>query len=210
MIFLLWGVEEPPRGPAPLPAGHRWRAAAGLGRAYWAVVALGTVFTLARFSEAFLVLLGHARGLAPAQAPVVMIALGVIYAMVAYPAGALGDRAGARGLLGAGLGVLVAADLVLALAVTPAQVLAGAALWGAHLGLTQGLMSKLVADAAPAALRGTAFGVFNLATGLALGLASMLAGLAWTAWGAPATFLIGALFAGLALLGLLLVRPAAS
>lgn len=206
MGFLAWGVVEPPRAAAAPPRGNRWVGALALGPSCWAVVALGAVFTLARFSEAFLVLLANERGLPAAQAPLVLIALGAVYAAVSYPAGVRGDRVGARGLLALGLLVLVVADVVLALAATPAQVLLGAALWGAHLGLTQGIMSKLVADAAPAALRGTAFGVFNLASGLALGLASLLAGLAWTAWGAPATFLLGALFAALALAGVLSAR----
>lgn len=205
MGFLVWGVDEPPRAHPALPPVGPWFASAALGRACWNVVALGAVFTLARFSEAFLVLLANERGLAAAHAPAVLIALGVVYAAVSYPAGVLGDRTGPRGLLATGLVVLGVADVVLALAATPAQVLLGAGLWGAHLGLTQGLLNKLVADTAPAALRGTAFGVFNLATGIALGLASMLAGLAWATRGAAATFLLGALFAALALAGTLLV-----
>jgi MFS family permease len=138
--------------------------------------------------------------------PVVMIVMNVVYAAVAFPAGAAADRLSARGLLIVGLAMLVAADIVLAAATSPAPVLAGAALWGVHMGLTQGLLSKLVADSAPADLLGTAFGVFNLVSGGALLLASVIAGALWGAFGAPATFAAGAAFAALAALGLVAYR----
>ncbi|MDP3852212.1 MFS transporter, partial [Phenylobacterium sp.] len=129
---------------------------------------------------------------------------------VAAPAGTLSDRMDRRTLLGLGLGVLVVADLALALLPSIGGVLIGVALWGVHMGVTQGLLSALVADAAPDRLRGTAFGVFNLATGLTLLLASTLAGGLWTAFGAGATFLVGAAFCVIALAGLLFwVRRAA-
>jgi len=146
------------------------------------------------------------RDVAVMQA-VVMIVMNVVYAAIAFPAGAAADRLGARGLLIAGLAVLVAADIVLAGAVSPLPVLAGAALWGIHMGLTQGLLSKLVADTAPENLLGTAFGVFNLASGVALLLASVIAGALWSGFGAQATFLAGAAFAAVAALGLAAQRP---
>ncbi len=173
---------------------------------FWLVMLLGAVFTLARFSEAFLVLRAHELGLALAYIPLIMVGMNVVYAAVAYPAGRLSDRYGHRKLLLFGLGILVAADGVLAWAVSPWQVFAGAMLWGLHMGLTQGLLNKLVADTAPTHLRGTAFGIFNLATGIALLLASVIAGLLWDRLGAPATFLGGAAFAGLAAAGILVYQ----
>jgi MFS family permease len=193
--------ERPDRGePARIPLAPR--DARRLPRRYWLVVLLGAVFTLARFSEAFLVLRAQDVGLAIGLVPLVMVVMNVLYAAGAYPAGAAADRVGARALLLAGLTMLVASDLVLALAASPAAVLAGAALWGLHMALTQGLLSKLVADTAPTALVGTAFGLFNLVTGVALLLASVIAGALWSAFGAQATFLAGAAFAVLAAAGL--------
>jgi MFS family permease len=169
---------------------------------YWFVVTLGAVFTLARFSEAFLVLRAQELGLALGLVPLVLVVMNVVYAAVAYPAGAAADRMSPRSLLFAGLALLVAADLVLAAAASSAAALAGAALWGAHMGLTQGLLAKLVADSAPARLLGTAFGIFNLVGGGAILLASVIAGALWSAFGAQAAFLAGAGFATLAALGL--------
>jgi MFS family permease len=169
---------------------------------YWLVVLLGAAFTLARFSEAFLILRAQDVGLALALVPGVMVVMNVVYAAIAFPAGAAADRRGARGLLLVGLAMLVAADLVLAAATSPLAVVAGAAFWGIHMGLTQGLLSKLVADTAPAELLGTGFGVFNLVSGLALLLASLIAGALWSGFGPPATFIAGAAFAAIAALGL--------
>jgi len=178
-----------------------------LSTGYWLIVVLGAVFTLARFSEAFLILRAQDVGLAIGYVPVIMIVMNIFYSMFAYPAGAAADRLSARTLLVFGLAILVIADIVLAMAVSPWVTFAGAAFWGLHMAITQGLLSKLVADSAPADLRGTAFGVFNLASGVALFLASFLAGLLWIAFGAPATFIAGALFAILAAMGLLFYRP---
>jgi len=171
---------------------------------YWIVVAIGAVFTLARFSEAFLVLRAEDVGLAIAFVPAIMIVMNIVYAGLAYPAGAAADRLPANGMLVAGLLTLIAADLVLAMASSPLTVIAGAALWGAHMALTQGLLAKLVADTSPAVLRGTAFGLFNLVSGVSLLLASVIAGWLWSSWGAPATFFSGALFATIAAAGLVL------
>src|SRR5512145_309290 len=147
---------------------------------YWLIVLVGAVFTLARFSEAFLVLRAQEVGLGVGYVPVVMIVMNIFYAAGAYPAGAAADRMSHRTMLLGGFVVLIAADLVLALAVAPWLAFAGAALWGVHMALTQGLLSKLVSDNAPAELLGTAFGIFNLASGGALLLASVIAGALWT------------------------------
>jgi MFS family permease len=176
---------------------------------YWFVVALGAVFTLARFSEAFLILRARDVGLPVGYVPAIMIVMNVVYALFAYPAGAAADRLSARTLLVFGLGVLVAADVVLAMAAAPWVAFLGAAFWGLHMAFTQGLLAKLVADTAPAELRGTAFGIFNLVSGGALLLASVIAGALWSTFGAAATFAAGATFAALAAMGLLLYRPKA-
>ncbi len=173
---------------------------------YWLVVLLGAMFTLARFSEAFLVLRARDVGVALGYVPLVLIVMNVFYAAFAYPAGRLADRVSRSTLLLVGLALLIAADVVLAVAALPAPAFAGVALWGLHMALTQGLLAKLVADAAPAILRGTAFGVFNLISGGALLLASVIAGALWSTFGAPATFLGGAAFATVAAIGLL-ARP---
>jgi len=174
---------------------------------YWLIVVLGAVFTLARFSEAFLILRAQDIGLAIGYVPIIMIVMNIFYSMFAYPAGAAADRLSARTLLVFGLAILVIADIVLAMAVSPWVTFAGAAFWGLHMAFTQGLLSKLVADTAPADLRGTAFGVFNLVSGVAVFLSSFIAGLLWTVFGASATFIAGASFAILAAMGLLFYRP---
>jgi MFS family permease len=200
------------REPAGARAGARGRipltlADAGrLPQRYWLVVVLGAVFTLARFSEAFLLLRAQDVGLALGYVPLVLIVMNVFYAGLAYPAGAAADRVSPRALLLPGLALLIAADLVLAVAAGPLLAFVGAALWGAHMALTQGVLSKLVADTAPAELRGTAFGLFNLFSGGALLLASVIAGALWSVLGAPATFLAGAAFAAAAAIGLLAYR----
>jgi MFS family permease len=173
---------------------------------YWLIVLLGVVFTLARFSEAFLVLRAQDAGLKLGYVPLVMIVMNVAYTATAYPAGVAADQLSQRMLLIVGLGMLAVADLILAATTSPLLALTGAALWGIHMGLTQGLFAKLVADNTPSELRGTAFGIFNLVSGGALLLASVVAGVLWTALGAPATFLAGAAFAVFAVLGLLAYR----
>jgi MFS family permease len=205
VLLLITYVREPERTqPAGLVRKPFTRAAARrLPLRFWLVVLLGAVFTLARFSEAFLVLRARDAGLSLAYIPLVMVVMNVLYAGAAYPAGAAADRVKARHLLVIGLLLLVAADLVLAFATSPLAVFAGAALWGLHMALTQGLLAKLVADSAPAELLGTGFGVFNLVSGIALLLASVIAGSLWSAFGAAATFLAGATFAAVAALGLL-------
>ena len=211
VALLIALVREPhqvnPRAGPRLPISRV--DARRLPRRYWLIVLLGAVFTLARFSEAFLVLRALDVGFSLRYVPAVMVAMNVVYAAAAYPAGALADRFSRRRLLIAGLAILIAADAVLAAAVAPWPVLIGAALWGLHMALTQGLLSALVAEAAPADLRGTAFGIFNLFSGGALLLASVIAGSLWTAIGPSATFAAGAVFASLAAFGLLAYRTEA-
>jgi MFS family permease len=207
VALLIVYVREPAPSDDLAPVTKPWAMgdAARLPRRYWLVVLLGAVFTLARFSEAFLVLRAQSIGLALSYVPLVMIVMNVVYAGSAYPAGAAADRLSPRTLLLYGLLVLIAADILLARASGPLVVFAGAALWGLHMGLTQGLLSKLVADTVPASIVGTGFGIFNLVSGSALLLASVLAGSLWKALGPSATFLAGAAFSALAAIGLLLV-----
>ena len=208
VFLLIIGVHEPES--LDHAAAHRnlltLNNAKRLRLRYWLVVALGAVFTLARFSEAFLILRAQDVGLAIGYVPVIMIVMNVVYSIFAYPAGAAADRISARTLLLMGLGILVIADIVLAIAASPGIALLGSAFWGLHMALTQGLLSKLVADTAPADLRGTAFGIFNLVSGGTLLLASVIAGSLWSMFGASATFIAGASFAAFAAMGLLLYR----
>ena len=203
VALLVVGVRE----PAPAAAARRGNPIRRenlrrLGRAYWWVVAIGAMFTLARFSEAFLVLRAQQGGLGLAWAPLVLIAMNVVYSVGAYPFGRLSDRISHRALLAWGLAVLIAADMLLAAGNRGPLLWAGIGLWGLHMAMTQGLLATMVAETAPADLRGTAFGFFNLMSGLALLVASGLAGLLWDRWGAPATFLAGAALSALALAAL--------
>ena len=207
VALLLFGVREPEqhvgeRRRNPMRSENLKR----LGRPYWWVVIIGAVFTLARFSEAFLVLRAQQSGVAMALVPLVMVAMNFVYAVSAYPFGKLSDRMSNSALLAAGLIVLIAADLVLASGNHWTTMLAGVALWGIHMGMTQGLLATMVADTAPADLRGTAFGFFNLVSGLAMLLSSGVAGWLWDSHGAATTFLGGAASAGIALVGLIIRR----
>ncbi|MEA3037983.1 MAG: hypothetical protein QOE79_496 [Sphingomonadales bacterium] len=200
---VLFGVEDAPKPEQPAkPPPIRSHEVKALDRRFWGVVAIGVIFTLARFSEAFLILRASGEGLRLALAPLVLVAMNAVYALGAYPAGALADRLPARTLLLWGLAVLIAADACVARGGLP-MVFAGILLWGGHMALTQGLLAKMVADNAPDHARGSAFGLFNLASGVALLLASLLAGLLWDQAGPRATFLAGGAFASLALLLLL-------
>lgn len=207
VLLLIFGVREPARG-AGIPRTNPIQRAnlKRLDAAYWGVVGLGALVTLARFSEAFLVLRAQQGGLAMALVPLIMVAMNLVYAASAYPFGKLSDQMPRRTLLAWGLVVLIVADLVLAASNHWTVVLVGVALWGIHMGLTQGLLAAMVADTAPADLRGTAFGFFNLVSGVAMLIASVLAGLLWDWLGAAATFYGGAALCGLAML-VLLSRP---
>ncbi len=202
--LIIVAVKEPKR-EAPVRKVRMPLSRSELGRLsanYWWVVAVASAFTLARFSEAFLVLKGQDIGLPLALVPMVMVVMNVAYFISAYPVGALSDRMSRTKLLVIGLVLLLAADLVLAFSSALTGLLLGATLWGLHMGFTQGVLATLVADTAPAELRGTAFGVFNLMTGVVLLAASVIAGLLWDATGPMGTFLAGAGFTLVTLAGL--------
>lgn len=207
VLLLLFGVQEPEQkasGPRPNPL--QLASLRRLGSAYWWVVGIGAIFTLARFSEAFLVLRAQQGGVPLALVPLVMVVMNLVYAATAYPFGKLADRMNHSHLLAAGLAVLLLADLVLAWDHHWPTVLPGVLLWGVHLGMTQSLLAAMVANSSPPDLRGTAYGLFSLISGIALLLASAGAGLIWDRFGAATTFYVGA---GLSLLAMLLLalRP---
>lgn len=203
VALLLFGIREPERHEGAKRTNPiRRENLKRLGAPYWWVVGIGTVFTLARFSEAFLVLRAQQGGVQVALVPLVMVAMNLVYAATAYPFGKLSDRISHKALLVLGLIALIAADFVLAINDHWSIVIAGVALWGIHMGITQGLLATMVADTAPADLRGTAYGFFNLMRGIALLAASGVAGLLWDRLGASFTFYTGAAFCIVALAGL--------
>ncbi len=202
VALLFFGVQEPER---PQIAGARrvnpirMTNLRQLSAAYWRVVGIGAVFTLARFSEAFLVLRAMQGGLPIAWTPLVLIAMNVVYALAAYPFGKLADHKPHRRLLAWGLLLLIGADLLLALGNHWSLVWSGLTLWGLHMAMTQGLLATMVANTAPTELRGTAYGFFNLVSGIAMLAASVIAGLLWDRYGASFTFIASLTFAALAL-----------
>ena len=208
VAIIVFGVHEPERPPnvrkvrSPLSR----RELARLSRVYWMIVGVAAIFTMARFSEAFLLLRAQSVGLPIAVVPVVLVVMNVAYTLTAWPAGALSDRIGRYGVVTVGFALLVLADLALAIGDGIALVMVGVALWGLHMGLTQGLLAALVADTAPEELRGTAFGMFNLVSGIAMLAASILAGALWDIAGPAGTFLAGAAFTAIALAALPFVR----
>jgi len=197
VVLIVFFVHEPDRS-TPKPARSPLAPAElqRLGLAYWVVVALATVFALARFSEAFLLLRAQSVGMPLVLAPTVMLVMNVAYAAAAWPAGMLSDRRGRYGVLTTGFLVLVLADLVLASGSSILTVVFGAALWGLHMGMTQGLLASLIADTAPADRCGTAFGTFYLVTGIATLLASIIAGVLWDFVGPTGTFFCGSCLLG--------------
>ena len=205
VALLFFGIDEPAQHAdgRPLRTLPHWRDLKRLRSAYWSVVVIGAVFALARFSEAFLVLRAHDTGLALAWTPLALVVLNITYVASAYPTGRLSDRVGRVGLLALGLVMLIVADVILAFGTHLAATLLGIAVWGLHMGLTQGLLSAMVADAAPSSLRGSAFGVFHLVGGVATLAASVIAGVLWETVGPPTTFFSGAAFSAVALAGLI-------
>ena len=203
VLLLFLGVTEPKQNHTnhrinPISKANLKR----LNAAYWWVVIIGALFMLARFSEAFLVLKGQQSGIPIAYTPLIMVAMNIIYAATAYPFGKLSDRLSHTRLLAFGLIVLIAADLVIANSHHWSTLLFGLTLWGIHMGITQGLLAALVAATSPKDLLGTAYGFFNLMSGIALLVASALAGLVWDLYGSSATFYAGAVFCGLTLVSL--------
>ena len=198
-VVLLFRVPEPGDGerrPARLPLSRE--GFSRLGPAFWRLAALGGLIALARFSEAFLILRASDRGLPLTAIPLVLVVMSVVYALTAYPAGHLSDSLSRSRLLAVGMLVLAAADVALASTGGYSLLFVGIALWGLHMGLTQGILASLITDAAPAAYRGTAFGVFNLLSGAGLLAASGLAGWLWDRHGPSAAFWVGSLVAALA------------
>jgi MFS family permease len=206
VLVLVFGVSERAQPKKKAKAPLEWKELGQLSTAYWLVVGAGAIFTLARFSEAFLVIRAHDGGLGLAWTPAVIGIMSLVFALAAYPAGRLQDRIGARPLLLLGLVVLIAADLVLALSGSLIGIFVGIGLWGLHMGLTQGVLSALIAGAAPTRLRGTAFGLFGLVSGVATLVASAVAGVLWDKIGPAATFEAGAAFAALAFLAFVTLR----
>ncbi len=207
VVLLVAGIREPARHTQAQSVNPIRREAWGrLGSGFWQVVIVGAVFTLARFSEAFLVLRAQQVGIAASWVPLVMVGMNAVYSATAYPFGRLSDGMNQRTLLALGLLVLVAADLVLARAVGWQGLMLGVALWGMHMGMTQGLLAAMVADTSPDDLRGTAFGLFNLVSGVGMLAASAMAGFLWDQKGSAFTFYAGAAFAAVALVGLLGLR----
>jgi predicted MFS family arabinose efflux permease len=182
-----------------------------LSKNYWAVVGFAALFTLARFSDAFLLLRAQDGGMTLALIPLVLVVMNFAYSMTSYPAGVLSDRVGQGGLLVVGMMMLIGADILLAVSNHWALVLSASVLWGIHMGMTQGILAAMVAHMAPEKLRGTAFGMFNLASGISMLVASVLAGLLWDRYSPSATFIAGALFSVIALVVFQWVRekPAA-
>jgi len=210
VALIVTGVKEPEHavGKHTFRSPIHWRVLHDFSSGYWWVVIVGGVFTLARFSEAFLVLRAQQTGLSATWVPLVMVVMSVFYALSAYPAGWLSDRISRTKLLCLGMALLVLADLVLAQSHSPLTMMLGVALWGLHMGFSQGILATLVADTAPDELKGTAFGIFNLLSGVCLLIASVLAGWLWQTVGAQSTFITGAVLAALAMLLLLLRRAA--
>jgi MFS family permease len=201
---IIFGVKEPEMKPDGKKKRFPIRKSelVKLPKLYWTVVIFAGAFTLARFSEAFLLMRASGTGLKPAFVPMILIVMNIVYAGSAYPVGALSDRIGKYKLLGSGILVLIVADLALAYSGSIASIFMGATLWGLHMGLSQGLLSALIADTAPSDLRGTAFGLYNLLTGLVALTASALAGWLWVAFGPAETFIASAVFASISFFGL--------
>ena len=207
-VAILWFAVKEPSHLEPLQKRVVDLRPKDLPKAFWAVTTIATFFTLARFSEAFLILRGADVGLSIAWTPLVLVVMNIAYMCSAYPAGVLADRIPRHQLLIVGATVLIVANIILAAAHSPATALIGVALWGLHMGLTEGIFVAMIADTAPAALRGTAFGVFNLMRGLLLLIASVIAGVLWDRAGPSATFVTAAVLAAFSMLLLMIQKSA--
>jgi MFS family permease len=207
-VLLLWTSVPDARRPIPAEAEEpRLPRIAGMGSAFWGAILMTGVFMLGRYSEAFLVLRAQERGLPLALAPLVLVAMNVIYSLAAYPAGLWSDRLGRRGMLLIGALAMSGADALLAAAHEIAMVGAGVALWGLHMAFSQGVLTALIADAAPPERRGAAFGIFHFVSGIALLVASAGSGFLWSRYGAAAAFTAGLAVALLSAALIALHRP---
>jgi len=208
-VLVLWvGVREPPPQPGVQSKKRKVELRVGaMPPSFWVVSTVASVFMLARFSEAFLVLVGIHGGLKPALTPLVLVAMNLAYLLSAYPVGKLSDRMPKENLLVAGCGILAVANGILAVASNPVQLIIGALLWGLHMGFTEGVFAAMVANSAPKDLRGSAFGIFNMLRGLVLLAASVIAGLLWDRFGSQATFGFASALALVTILALWLSRP---
>lgn len=201
VVLIVVGIDEPTEKRASLAfrSPLHWHALREFSGRYWFVVAFGAIFTLTRFSEAFLVLRAQQTGLNVAWIPGVMVIMSAAYSLCAYPVGALSDRIDRRLFLALGLVLLIAADGLLGASTSISAMLIGVFLWGLHMGFTQGVLAAMVAETAPDNLRGSAFGVFYLACGICMLFASVIAGWLWSHHGASATFFAGAALAAIPL-----------
>jgi len=206
--LLAWlALREPEERVATAKASPFFRGFRDLDKATKRLLAVGFMFTLARFSESFLILKGMEAGLSESWSPITLALFNLAYVALAYPAGALSDRMNSRSILMAGIAVLIAGNLVLAKSETPLGLFIGIVLWGAHMALTQGIFSRMVADSAPEHLRATSFGAFWFVTGIGSLLASLGAGWLWDSDGSSATFLASAGIAAVAFAMLSLLEP---
>lgn len=209
VALLIFGIREPetpPKRPLARSKGFpRFADAGKLNATVWIVIAVASILTMARFSEAFLLLKAQEAGFAAAWVPITMVVMHAVYGLIAYPVGALSDRLGRKCLLAASLGFLIVADLVIAQSTTIYPFLAGIVLWGLHMGFSQGILATLIADTAPGHLKGTAFGMFNVITGLVMLVGNIGAGWLWESYGSSSTFLAGAILSAVALLSLALL-----
>ena len=201
VLVLVLGVREPKHEATESRVSLRLADLKTVGAGYWVVVGIGAVLTLARFSEAFLILRAQTAGLSLALAPLVLVVMNIVYALSAYPLGVLSDRIDRKLLIVIGFAVLIAADVILAVAPNLPTVMIGVAVWGLHMGMTQGLLAALVADEAPRTLRASSFGIFNCVSGIALLFASLTAGALWEIFGPSASFMAGAAFTAIGLVG---------
>lgn len=206
VLALVFAVKEPEVSSNNAGKRLKWSILRELSSAYWLVAVLGGVLQMARFSEAFLILRAENLGLAENFAPLVLVVMNVVYSLSSYPAGWLADRVRRDRIVLIGFLLLVLADTILALASNLPQVWAGVIAWGLHMGLTQGVLAALIADASPPEYRGTAFGIFNFISAIALLVASAVTGLLWDHYGPTSAFMYSAVVAVLGTTGLLFVR----
>jgi len=207
VAVLFFGVKEPKEHLAnKVRTPIRIRDIHQFGNSYWLLITIAGILTLARFSEAFLVIKAQATGLPIALVPMVMVVMSIAYTLTSYPVGEISDRLNRCTILIIGILLLIASDIALAFTNNLWMLTLGVSLWGLHMGFTQGLLATMVTDTTPSHLRGTAYGIFNLASGIAMLFASIIAGVLWDNYGAAITFMAGAIFASVAAVGLYLYK----